>query len=131
MFPMLMQPFSSIARANVQTCLRAYSSFADGLHQINNLNVETARACFSDGAENGFGLPAMFAQFSPITFGYGTGVLSIIGATTSGMLDALSDHALFDRDDAPRLVLLDGRDKAESEIAILDANGNAVNGLSH
>ncbi|SAK95443.1 hypothetical protein AWB76_07143 [Caballeronia temeraria] len=133
MFPVLMQPFFSVARTNLETGLRAASSFAVGFRQLGELNEKTMQSALADVRVQWGAPQASEAQPAlPVAFlSYASDLLSIIAATAADVLDAIGATSSQPDAGAPKLVLAESIEppasvSASGETAIVDATGAVV-----
>jgi len=125
MFPVLMQPFFSVARTNLETGLRAASSFAVGFRQLGELNEKTMQSALADVRVQWGAPQASEAQPAlPVAFlSYASDLLSIIAATAADVIDAIgatSSQPDAESIEPPASV------SASGETAIVDATGAVV-----
>ncbi|SAK56899.1 hypothetical protein AWB75_02150 [Caballeronia catudaia] len=133
MYSVMMQPFFSVARANVETWLRVASTFASGMRQIGELNEKTMQSALADirtpwganAAESP--LPALVVGLPCMAFSYVNDALSIASATATDLACAVGSDASQADANTPKLVLEDDPEASTSgETAIVDASGAVV-----
>ncbi|WP_053572264.1 hypothetical protein [Caballeronia cordobensis] len=133
MYPVLMQPLLSVARANLETGLRVACGVAVGFRQLGQLNEKTMQFALAD-VRLQWGAPqAEEAQPAlPVAFlSYANDLLSIIAATAADVIDAIGATSSQPDVGAPKLVLAESIEppasvSASGETALVDATGAVV-----
>ncbi|SAK77761.1 hypothetical protein AWB77_03685 [Caballeronia fortuita] len=129
MYPVLMQPFFSVAQASLETSMRAASSVALGFQHVRELNEKTIQSTLANVRMQSGALDAAEARPAmPLAFfSYANELFSIITATTADVIGAMGANASLPEPGTPKLVLADAVEPSPTGgTAIVDATGEIV-----